>query len=77
MRWPGHALEASLTITVGYDSTVSEGHRIAEVVRHGLLRDIRRLDTVLIHVDPCRHDGGDPHALVRHHDVVPATAVSP
>lgn len=69
LRWLGHALEASLTITVDCDETVAEGHRIAEDVRHRLLHGVRRLDTALIHVDPCRHDGGDPHALVRHHDV--------
>lgn len=73
LRWVGHALEASLTITVDRGLNVAEGHRIAEEVRHALLHEVRRLDTVLIHVDPCAHDGDDPHATVSHHDR-PATA---
>lgn len=77
LRWVGHALEASLTITVDSDATVSEGHRIAEDVRHRLLHDVRRLDTALIHVDPCGHDGADPHAAARHHDAVAAKGGSP
>ena len=74
LRWLGHALETSLTITVDCDATVSEGHLIAEEVRHRLLHDVRRLDTALIHVDPCSHDGSDPHAMTRHHDVVRTAA---
>ncbi len=68
LRWVGHALEASLTITVDCDQTVAEGHAIAEEVRHALLHEVRRLDTVLIHVDPCSHRGDDPHATLRHHE---------
>ena len=71
LRWVGHALEASLTITVDCDQTVGEGHAIAEEVRHALLHGVRRLDTALIHVDPCRHHGDDPHAATRHHDHTP------
>ena len=68
MRWLGHALEASMAITVDCDMTVTEGHRVSEAVRHRLLHDVPRLDTVVIHVNPCGHGGEDPHALVRHHD---------
>ena len=68
LRWVGHALETSLTITVDCDLTVSAGHRIAEEVRHRLLHEVRRLDTALIHVNPCGHAGEDPHAMTRHHD---------
>ncbi len=68
LRWLGHALEASLAITVDCDMTVSEGHRVSEEVRHRLLHDVRRLDTAVIHVNPCGHDGEDAHALTRHHD---------
>ncbi len=70
LRWVGHALEASLTIIVDRDRSVADGHRIAEEVRHTLLHGVARLDVVLIHVDPCDHDGGDAHALTRHHEVV-------
>ncbi|HEX7490452.1 MAG TPA: cation diffusion facilitator family transporter [Candidatus Limnocylindrales bacterium] len=73
LRWLGHALETSLTITVDCDATVAEGHRISEEVRHRLLHDIRRLDTALIHVNPCGHSGEDPHALTRHHDQTAAS----
>jgi cation diffusion facilitator family transporter len=68
LRWLGHALEASMAITVDCDMTVSEGHRVSEEVRHRLLHEVRRLDTAVIHVNPCDHSGEDAHALTRHHD---------
>ncbi len=68
LRWVGHALEASMAIMVDCDATVSEGHRISEEVRHRLLHDIARLDTAVIHVNPCGHSGEDPHAELLHHD---------
>jgi hypothetical protein len=74
VRWVGHALEASFAITVDCDMTVSEGHRVAEEVRHRLLHEVARLDTAVIHVNPCGHDGADPHAELRHHDVPPVVA---
>lgn len=74
LRWVGHALEASLTITVDSDLTVAAGHHVAEVARHALLHGVRRLDTVLIHVDPSSHEGEDHHAELRHHE---AQAVRP
>lgn len=80
VRWVGHALEASLAITVDCDMTVGEGHRVAEDARHRLLHDIGRLDTAVIHVNPCGHDGVDPHETLRHHDtpaVVGAVAGRP
>jgi len=33
-----------------------------------LTHDVRRLDTAVIHVNPCGHAGEDPHALTRHHE---------
>jgi cation diffusion facilitator family transporter len=68
LRWVGHALEASFAITVDCDMTVSQGHHVAETVRHRLIHEIARLDTAVIHVNPCGHDGDDPHAELRHHD---------
>lgn len=68
LRWAGHSLESYLVITVDCDMTVADGHRVAEEVRHRLLHEVRRLDVALIHVNPCGHDGGDPHGLTRHHD---------
>jgi cation diffusion facilitator family transporter len=68
LRWLGHALEASMAITVDCDMTVSEGHRVSEEVRHRLLHEVHRLDTAVIHVNPCGHSGEDAHELTRHHD---------
>jgi len=68
LRWLGHTLEASMAITVDCDMTVADGHRVSEEVRHRLLHDVPRLDTAVIHINPCGHAGEDPHELVRHHD---------
>jgi cation diffusion facilitator family transporter len=61
IRWVGHELRAQLNITVDQDLPVSSAHRIAEVVRHRLMHHVARLTDVSIHVDPCGHDGIDPH----------------
>jgi divalent metal cation (Fe/Co/Zn/Cd) transporter len=68
LRWLGHALEASMAITVDCDLSVADWHRTSEEVRHRLLHEVRRLDTAVIHVNPCGHDGKDAHAPTRHHD---------
>jgi cation diffusion facilitator family transporter len=68
LRWVGHALETNLAITVDQELTVLEGHAISEEVRHRLLHQVSKLDTVVIHVNPCDHGGVDPHAEVRHHE---------
>lgn len=64
VRWIGHRLEASLHATVDRDLSVARGHAVAEDVRRELLRRVRGLDDVLVHVDPCSHDGVDPHAAI-------------
>ena len=74
VRWLGHALEASMAITVDCDMTVAEGHRVSEEVRHRLVHEVPKLDTVVIHVNPCAHDGHDAHELTRHHDALPGQA---
>ncbi len=76
LRWVGHALEASFAITVDCDMTVTAGHRVAEEVRHRLLHEVAKLDTAVIHVNPCGHDGADPHGDLRHHDT-PAAPAAP
>jgi cation diffusion facilitator family transporter len=68
VRWLGHGLEAYLVLTVDRDLTVAGGHDLAEEVRHRLLHEVPRLEMAFIHVNPCGHDGGDAHALTRHHD---------
>lgn len=67
VRWIGHRLEASLHATVDCEVSVADGHRIAESIRHDLFHEIKGLDEVLVHVDPCGHDGQDPHASGAHH----------
>ena len=73
LRWIGHRLDAALHVTVDSDISVAEGHRIGEEVRHELFHDVRGLDTALVHVDPCGHDGRDHHAATAHH-AAPASA---
>lgn len=67
VRWIGHRLEASLHAIVDCEVNVAAGHRIAEDIRHDLLHGVKGLDDVLVHVDPCGHDGQDPHAAAAHH----------
>ena len=74
VRWVGHRLEASLHASVDCEITVAKGHAIAEEVRHALLHEIKGLDTVLVHIDPCDHLGDDAHALVAHHGATPSTS---
>ena len=62
-----------MAITVDCEMTVADGHRVSEEVRHRLLHDIPKLDTAAIHVNPCDHDGVDPHADLLHHEA-PARA---
>lgn len=75
VRWLGHGLEASMAITVDRDLSVASGHRVAEDVRHRLLHEIPRLDTAIIHVNPCGHSGEDAHAETRHHETAGAESV--
>lgn len=75
IRWMGHRLEASLNVVVECGLTVAEGHAIAENVRHALFHEIRGLDYIVVHVDPCEHGDDDHHAMTRDHDG--ATASTP
>ena len=63
LRWVGHELQAELNITVDQDLPVSSAHRIAETVRQDLTHHLARLTRVRIHIDPCGHDGSNPHAV--------------
>ena len=67
LRWIGHALHAEARVVVDMNRTVAEGHHIAEDARHALLHDVPRLRDAIVHVDPCGHDGTDPHAELEHH----------
>ncbi len=72
-RWSGHRLEVSLHATVDCDLSVADGHQIAERVRHDLLHGVKGLENVLVHIDPCDHNGLDAHAGASHHDHVTAS----
>jgi cation diffusion facilitator family transporter len=69
VRWIGHRLHAEADVVVDQDLSVAEAHRIAEAARHGLLHDVPRLVSAIVHADPCDHDGTDHHADVKHHDL--------
>lgn len=68
VRWMGHRLIASTDLVVDCQLTVAAGHDIAEHVRHALFHQVRGLDTVLVHLDPCEHGDSDHHSVTRPHD---------
>jgi cation diffusion facilitator family transporter len=68
-RWIGHEIHAEVTIVAHCDVTLRAAHAIAEDARHAMLHAVPRLTDVTVHVDPCGHDGHDPHAELAHHDV--------
>jgi cation diffusion facilitator family transporter len=66
-RWLGHRLEADLRVIVDADLRTSESHAIAEQVRHALFHAEPKLASIVVHTDPCDHDGTDHHALTASH----------
>ena len=73
VRWVGHRLRAEARVVVDRDLGVADAHDIAEAAHHALLHDVPRLSSAIVHVDPCGHDGSDPHHHTAHHyeDVAP------
>ncbi len=67
-RWIGHTVHAEALITADCDLTLSQAHTVAEAARHAMLHAVPKLSSVTVHVDPCTHDGSDPHAALAHHD---------
>ena len=67
IRWIGHRLHAEARITVDRDLDVAAAHEIAEAAHHALLHELPMLTSGIVHVDPCGHDGTDPHAGTAHH----------
>jgi cation diffusion facilitator family transporter len=67
VRWIGHTLHAEANVEVDGALTTSEGHAIAEEVRHAMLHAAPWLRSATVHVDPCHHDGQDHHAATSHH----------
>ena len=68
VRWMGHRLSASTDLVVNCQLTVAQGHDVAEAVRHALFHEVRGLDTIIVHLDPCEHGDSDHHADTRSHD---------
>lgn len=56
-RWVGHAIHAETRVTVDRELSVAEGHRIADDVERALKQAVPKLSTVIVHVDPCGHEG--------------------
>jgi len=67
-RWIGHSIYGEGWITADRDLTLAAAHEIAEQARHAMLHAVPKLADVAIHVDPCTHDGSDPHSGLAHHD---------
>lgn len=67
VRWIGHTLHAEANVEVDGSISTSEGHDIAEEVRHAMLHAAPWLRSAQVHVDPCHHDGRDHHAVTSHH----------
>jgi cation diffusion facilitator family transporter len=67
-RWIGHTVHAEALILADCHLTLSQAHAVAERARHAMLHAVPKLSTVTVHVDPCTHDGSDPHAALAHHD---------
>ena len=73
-RWIGHSIHAEALIVADCDLTLSQAHAVAERARHAMLHAVPKLASVTVHVDPCGHDGHDPHADLAHHDRRAVTA---
>src|SRR6266571_1168994 len=65
-RWVGHTLNVAMNIEVDAELTLVKAHAIAEEVRHRLFHGIKGISEVIIHTDPCSHNG-DHHETVAHH----------
>jgi divalent metal cation (Fe/Co/Zn/Cd) transporter len=67
-RWIGHLIHAEVHVTADCDLPLSAAHDVGERVRHAILHAVPKLASVTVHVDPCGHNGQDPHASLAHHD---------
>jgi cation diffusion facilitator family transporter len=67
IRWVGHELFAEAVVVSDCDLSLAAAHDIAEEAHHRLLHEIPRLTDVVIHTDPCNHDGRPRHTLIDHH----------
>ncbi len=60
-RWVGHRLHAEVSISVPPETTVAEGHRIAQAVSRELSHHLAHLDLATIHVEPPDAACGNRH----------------
>jgi cation diffusion facilitator family transporter len=67
VRWIGHRLHAEAEVVVHPDLNLVAAHEIAERARHGLLHEVPRLASAIVHADPAALDGRDHHAELEHH----------
>jgi cation diffusion facilitator family transporter len=71
-RWIGHQLHAELSVSVSGGLSVTDGHDIANEVRHQLLHHLPHLGSVTVHVDPSGKGGERHHRIGEHaHDGLP------
>lgn len=60
-RWVGHRLHAEVSIAVPPQTTVADGHRIAQAVSRELSHHLTHLDLATIHVEPPDAACGNRH----------------
>lgn len=65
VRWQGHHLHISASISVDPDMTVTRGHEAAHAVEHQLHHAFDVPVTAVIHIDP--HGHADAHRTTAHH----------
>ncbi|MCL4241996.1 MAG: cation diffusion facilitator family transporter, partial [Dehalococcoidia bacterium] len=65
-RWIGHTIHAEVRVTVDRELSVAEGHWIAEEVEHAMVHAVPKLGSVIVHIDPCAHDGSQTHPAGPH-----------
>ncbi|MFN7181677.1 MAG: cation diffusion facilitator family transporter [Planctomycetota bacterium] len=66
VRWSGHQLYAEVNIAVNPKLTVEEAHNIAKNAVCNLLRNMRHLYRVTIHIDPENASGDGYHCFQNH-----------
>lgn len=65
VRWHGHQLRVTASVSVNPDLTVRQGHDIAHNVEHELLHHFTTPIAVTIHIEP--HQQPDRHDSIAHH----------
>jgi cation diffusion facilitator family transporter len=71
MRWVGHRLHAEVTIAVDPHFTTTQGHDVAEEIRHDLFHEIPTLSDIVVHVEPWSEEVEEYHYRTNHHEPVP------